>query len=224
MRLLLLLLASIALFSCQSTETPTVSVSGSAIVEVMPDVITFSISSSSTGDTTETARSASSDRMNSAVEILKSFGVSEEDIRTEYFSVGPVYSYADGNSVLEGQRAEQGISVVLHDIERAGEVIDELSALDGIEISGLVADKNDKSMALQKARELAVRDAYDKASVYAIAAGYGLGDLISLSDSVLPSPYAEAKVYSSSMDAATEYYSKEIEVRDSVNAVFSLVE
>ena len=95
--------------------------------------------------------------------------------------------------------------------------------MDGIEISDISADKSDKSVEIMKARELAVQDAYSRATVYATAAGYTLGPLVSLSGE--DDGYTREKVYAlSGSGAGTEYHSGTIEVGDSVSAVFSLLE
>ena len=225
MRILVILLASLMLFSCQSTDAPTVSVTGSAVVETVPDILKFELAASATCETSAEAVSTASGIIAEAVDILSLYGVQTEDIRTEYFSISPSYSYIDGKEVLEGQMAIQRLSVILRDMEKAGETVDALSALDGIEISGLYADKSDKSMERMKARELAVHDAYEKASVYAAASGYVLGDLISISGTSRGyAPVAEARVYSASAGSGTSYYSGAIEVSDEISAVFFLSE
>ena len=153
------------------------------------------------------------------------FDVLEEDIHTEFFSISPSYTYKDGEEILNGQTAVQRVRVTLRDIEKAGDVIESLSKLDGIEIYNLQADKSDKSMERMKARELAVHDAYEKASVYAAASGYVLGDLISISGTSRGyAPVAEARVYSASAGSGTSYYSGAIEVSDEISAVFFLSE
>ena len=228
MRAILALLAAVLLASCQSVEGPTVSVTGSAVVEAQPDIISFSVTSTYKGHTTEEARSVTSGMINHAVAVLKDdYGVLPEDVTTVYFSVSPSYSYADGSAVPDGQIAVQRVSVILRDMEKAGEAISALSELDGIEISSVVADKSDKSIEMRKARELAVHDAVDKASVYATASGFILGDLVSISstDSMAPE-YRAAKVYAmeASGSSGMEYYSGTIPVSDEVSAVFRLVE
>ena len=227
-KILVLLLASVVFLpSCQSIEAPSVSVTGSAVVETSPDMLSFTLAAEYTGSTTEEAMSVASGMISYAVSILRnSFGVEEEDICTEYFSISPSYSYQDGERVLEGQSAVERLRVILHDIDRAGDMIAELSALDGIEIYNLQAGKSDKSMETMKARELAVHDAYAKATVYAHAAGYELGPLVSLSDSEANGFISEeAKTYTAlSTASGAEYFSGVMEISDSVNAVFSLVE
>lgn len=226
MRNICLLLCIVLLVSCQSTDAPTVSVTGSASVETHPDTLSFTLSAVYTGITTEEARSVTSGMIGYSTALLRdSFDVLEEDIHTEFFSISPSYTYKDGEEILNGQTAVQRVRVTLRDIEKAGDVIESLSKLDGIEIYNLQADKSDKSWEIMKARELAVHDAYAKASVYANASGYKIGKLISLSDEGLMNALDDTMVYAEmSSGSGTEYYSGVMDISDSVSAVFSLVE
>ncbi|MBO8437164.1 MAG: SIMPL domain-containing protein [Spirochaetes bacterium] len=218
-----LLLACLLFFtSCQSTDQPTVTVTGESSVFVLPDMITVSIAAEYTGHTSAEARAVVSGMINKAVSVLSSsFNVDESDVTTAGFSLYPVYSYPDGVQTEEGQRAVERIDVILHDPEVVGDVIESLSALDGITISEIIPGCSDITAAEIKARSLAVEDAINKASVYATSAGYMLGNLISLSGVSLPD---SPKLYAAKSSTGTEYHSGTISIDDSVTAVFSLLE
>ena len=223
MRYLAVLLASFMLISCQSVTSPTVTVTGSAVVEAVPDTVFFDLTASYVGDTADEARSVASGLIGHSLTLLESYGVASDDVRTAYFSISPYYEYSDGTRMLVGQSAVESVSVTFHDTECLGDVLEALSSMDGIEISGIRLDKTDKSLERIKARELAVQDAYSRATVYATAAGYMLGDLISIS-SAESYGLEEARVYSMAPESGTSYYPGTIEVRDDVSAVFSLSE
>ena len=228
MRKLFIILFAILLASCASTDNiPTVSVTGSASVLMLPDMLSFTVTASRTAETTEEARSTVSMMINSAVEILQNeYAVDDDDIVTAYVSVSPEYSWKDGESILLGQRAVQSVDVTLHDIDAAGKVFQSLSSIDGIGISSITADKENKSLETMKARSFAVQDAHDKAAVYANAAGYVLGDLVSLSDDTVSAiPYAN-RMYAmeaASASDAMSYYVGDISISDSVTAVYELL-
>ena len=228
MRKLFIILFAILLASCASTDNiPTVSVTGSASVSMLPDMLSFTVTASRTAETTEEARSTVSMMINSAVEILQNeYAVDDDDIVTAYVSVSPEYSWKDGESILLGQRAVLSVDVTLHDIDAAGKAFQSLSSIDGIGISSITADKENKSLETMKARSLAVQDAHDKAVVYANAAGYVLGDLVSLSDDTVSAvPYAN-RMYAmeaASASDAMSYYVGDISISDSVTAVYELL-
>ncbi len=223
----ILIVSLLLLASCRSVDLPTVEVVGSATVMAEPDALRFTVAAAFTAPTSEEARSVSSGMINHAVSILEDdFGVPSDDIATSSLSVSPDYSYDDGKTVLRGQRAYQSVTVLLRDISAAGKVFESLSKIDGIEVSGITADKLDRSAEKAKARSPAVSDAHDRASVYATAAGYILGDVISVrSAGSTSSAYEESEAYlMDSRSSSTEYSAGKIPVSDSVIAVYSLVE
>lgn len=228
MRKLFIILFAILLASCASTDNiPTVSVTGSASVSMLPDMLSFTVTASRTAETTEEARSTVSMMINSAVEILQNeYAVDDDDIVTAYVSVSPEYSWKDGESILLGQRAVQSVDVTLHDIDAAGKVFQSLSSIDGIGISSITADKENKSLETMKARSFAVQDAHDKAAVYANAAGYVLGDLVSLSDDTVSAIQYANRMYAMEAASASDtmsYYVGDISISDSVTAVYELL-
>lgn len=224
-RLFLFLPLLLLIVSCASSEVPTVSVTGSAALEIDPDSISFTVTASCIAPTTEEAGDAASALMNSALLIMEEHGILPEDIRTVHFSVYPEYSYRDGESVLSGQRATVSDAAVLRDTEGMGDLIESLSSLDGIQIGSIEPMRSDSSLEMNKVRSLAVQDAYSRASAYAVASGYSLGSLISVSTEGTAPSAEEARLYSAvSASGGTEYYAGTITLTDSVRAVYSLVE
>ena len=224
-RLWLAALIILSAVSCASADTSaTVSVTGSSSVMMDPDILRFSVTASALSESTEEARSIASGMIESAVTILGEYGIADEDLITSYISVSPEYSWKDGESVLAGQRAVYTLEATLRSIPDAADLFSRLSSIDGIEIGQISADKEDKRAETMKARSLAVEDAYSKAYVYANAAGYMLGDLISISDSSPSSTYASPALYemASPKSGGMEYYPGKISVSDEVHAVYSL--
>lgn len=225
-RLWIIIPVILAAVSCTSIdEVPTVSVTGSASVMMDPDILRFSVTASALSESTEDARMLAGGMIGSALRILDGYGIADDDIVTGHISVSPEYSWKDGESILTGQRAVYSLDVTLRSIDEAGDLFDSLSSIDGIEVGRIAADKEDKRAETMKARSLAVEDAYSKASVYANAAGYMLGDLISISDSSSPSAYAAPVLYEMASPKAggTEYYPGKITVSDEVSVIYSLV-
>ena len=136
----------LALTGCQSMTgenkiVPTVSVSASATVSVVPDSASFSFTAESMEATTEEARNASSLMTAKAVEILKDeFGLAEDSFTTDFMQISPYYEWVDGQRTLVGQKATQKLSIVLSgdNLSKVGKVYDRLSVLDGISISSVI--------------------------------------------------------------------------------------
>ena len=227
-----LLIVSIAMFTLLplSAESGKISVTGSAEISVRPDMATFTVTATAIRDTTDEARIAVSSMINKAAGILEAdFGIPSEDISTTYISAYPEYRWNEGEQVLIGQKANESISVTVHDIEALGDIYTKLMGINGIEISDVSLDKEDKSAELEKARIDAVLDARTKAETYAKAAGAGIGDVLSITDSSTSSVYYPranimyAMAADESASASTEYRISDITVSSSVSMTYELL-
>ena len=229
--LIIAMLASIALMPL-AAESGRISVSGSAEISAYPDIAEFTVTATATKDTTEEARIAVSSMTNEAAGILKSeFGVAEEDITTSMISAYPEYRWTEDGNELIGQRANESISVVIRDIEDLGDIYTRLLGINGIEISNVSLDKEDKSEEYREARVNAMKDAYSKAEAYLEAVNAKVGKLISVSDSSsYATPlYRSANLMLASADTSakavsTEYYTDDISVSASVSVIFEIIQ
>ena len=228
-KLFIALLAALSVSAALSAAT--VSVSGSSTVYMTPDTAAIGITASSLADSTEVSMSEAAEMINAAVSMLAAdYGIGKADISTSYIAVSPEYTWKDGEQILLGQRAEQSVSVTLRDIAAIGDVYASLMSIDGISVSSPVLDKEDKTTEYREARMGAVEDAYSKAAHYAEAAGYAVGDLVSISDGSGAVPmYARASNVMLSADAIAEsggvaaaYYMDDIAVSSSVSVVWEL--
>ena len=234
-----LIVTLLALTSCQALQSenkivPTVSVSASATISVIPDSASFSITAESTEPTTEEARNASSLMTEKAVEILKDeFGITEESFTTDFMQINPYYEWVDGQRTLVGQKATQKLSIVLsgENLSKVGKVYDRLSVLDGISISSVSYSKLDTTEEVRSVREKAAEEALKKAEAYAKGVGKKVGEVISISDgsgvSYTTVTYNSPKLMmaEASMDyASTTIYQGDVTLSDSVTVVFTLVD
>ena len=237
--LTVLIVTLLALTSCQALQSenkivPTVSVSASATISVIPDSASFSITAESTEPTTEEARNASSLMTEKAVEILKDeFGITEESFTTDFMQINPYYEWVDGQRTLVGQKATQKLSIVLSgdNLSKVGKVYDRLSVLDGISISSVSYSKLDTTEEVRNVREKAAEESLKKAEAYAKGVGKRVGEVISISDgsgvSYTTVAYNSPKLMmaEASMDyASTTIYQSDVTLSDSVTVVFTLID
>ncbi len=232
--LISILLASVLLASCEtfdsSNNAGTISVSGSSTVYMEADMASFTVSAEATRETSEEARIETDRIITEAVNVLlEKYGVEKEDIKTNYLSLNPEYSYVDNQRVLVGQHGYQSIDVALHNISVIGSIVEDLSKINGISVSSIILDKSNKESEIDEARRLAVEDAMNKANTYAEALGRKVVSVVSLTSGSSPSymnstlrleaaamPVAKDESYS------TEFYSYELSVSDSVSLVFRI--
>ena len=237
--LTVLIVTLLALTSCQALQSenkivPTVSVSASATISVIPDSASFSITAESTEPTTEEARNASSLMTEKAVEILKDeFGITEESFTTDFMQISPYYEWVDGQRTLVGQKATQKLSIVLsgENLSKVGKVYDRLSVLDGISISSVSYSKLDTTEEVRSVREKAAEEALKKAEAYAKGVGKKVGEVISISDgsgvSYTTVTYNSPKLMMAEASmhyASTTIYQSDVTLSDSVTVVFTLID
>ena len=112
----------------------------------------------------------------------------------------------------------------------SSQIYGSLMAVDGISVSSPTLDKEDKTAEYREARMGAVLDAYLKAEAYANAAGYAVGNLVSLSDGGGYTPmYARASnvmLAAAAVDmaegATAEFYLDDIAVSSTVSVQWDL--
>lgn len=214
----------------------TISVSGTATVEVEPDIASFSVSAEFTEATTSEAMEKASAMVNAAVDVLLANGVDNSGIETGYISVSPVdrWNSETETYVRVGQKACQTIEVVTHDIASVGAIYQQLSELDGISVSTVTLDKEDKSEEMATSRKMAMEAAIAKAQDYAETCGVKVGRPVTIStesSSVTPLyrnatllMTASADVMAAESGTPTVYHGGSINVTNSVSVTFELVE
>lgn len=228
-------LAVFMLTGCMTTkesEKSYITVTASSTVSVIPDTASFTITAEAMENTTEDARNTSSLMIASAVEILKDeFGITDDEITTNYMNINPYYEWLDGGRTLKGQKATQSLSITLKNgLDKAGKVYDRLSVLDGISISSISYSKLDTSEEESKAREEATKNALKKAQDYANGLSLEVGKLVNLAEGNVSYSYssyssnklmmAEAAVASDY--SSTTYYAGDLSVSATVTAVFEI--
>lgn len=224
----------LALTGCMTTEkseVSTVTVTASSSVAVVPDSASFTITAETVASSTEEARNTSALMIQSAVDILKDeFGITDDEITTNYMNINPSYEWIDGVRTLTGQRASQSLTIVLKNgLDKVGKVYDRLSILDGISISSITYSKLDTSSEISTARIEAGKEALKKAENYAEGVNMKVGKVLSLSEGTVSYSYYGASnskmmLAEASSDSyySTSYYAGDLSVSATVTAVFTL--
>lgn len=224
------LAALLALVSCRSvSEKPRIEVSGHAVVSMEADTASFTISAECVGQTTDEARQGMDGMISSAVGILKDgYGLDDGDLETGMLSISPEYTWVDNQRVLAGQRCYQSVNVTFDDISRLGDVVEDLSGINGISLSSISLGRKNTDAEQSLARKLAVEDAMEKASDYASSIGRKVGDVVHIGDGsqtgAYPASYRNDTLVKMEASAAysTNFYAYDIEISDTVYLVVEL--
>lgn len=169
-----------------------ITVTGLGTVTSVPNEAEFSLGIQTKGETAREALAANSEKMERVLAALKSAGVDSRDIKTQNISVSP--SYAEEGQI-DGYTAGNSVSVKIHDLSKAGEVLDAASNAGANEVYGPSLSRSDQDELQSKALRDAVADARKKAEVLADAAGVDLGPVTAITEGFAGGPepyYAEA--------------------------------
>lgn len=197
---LLIVIAAVYLFP-YPWKTGSVTVTGEAKMDAMPQVASFNASVTVSDDNKDTAVSSVNKKMTDLIASLKTFGIVDADIQTQsvttYENQGAeilIYPPRDLNQ--KKWTASNSIEIKLRDTSKASALANLLNSSGATGVSGPnFAVDNTKTYDSELLNK-AVADARTKAQNMAIAGGRKLGKMITVSEYGVsqPIPYAlEAK-------------------------------
>lgn len=162
-----------------------ISISGHGETRAVPDLASISMGVTTQGATAREALDANTKAMAALMESLKAAGIEAKDIATSNFSVGPRYDYGQNNNQppkVVGYDVNNMVTAIIRKVDSLGAVLDGAVSSGSNTVNGISFAVSKPETMLDEARKLAVADARRKAEVYAAAAGFTLGEVISLSE------------------------------------------
>lgn len=198
----LLLVALLAGVQANAADNPArILVSGEGSSEVAPDMALLQLTVTREADSARAALDANSAAMAEVLAAMQQLGIAKRDLQTSNFSIQPRYHHPRPEPSGErkppqitGYVVRNSLAVRVRDISRVGEILDQSVTL-GVNEGGQISFTNaDPAEVIKQARISAVRDARDKASTLAVAAGVKLGDVMEISEqSYRPGPMPVAR-------------------------------
>ncbi|MEM9574468.1 MAG: SIMPL domain-containing protein, partial [Pseudomonadota bacterium] len=194
-------------------EVPTVSVSGTGIIKVAPDMAVLTLGVIREAKTARDAVTANNTAMGEILAGLKAEGIADKDLQTSGFSISPRYVYPKRDSKgvqptpkIVGYVVNNALGVRIRDLESVGEILDRTINW-GVNTGGNIRFTNaDTESLLRDARALAVKDAVSRATTLVEAAGYTLGSILSIREGAAgpgPVPVVRARAMSVQEDAGS---------------------
>lgn len=213
--LIVVLIASVFSTSAQETDRlPVITVSGTAEVQIAPDEAVFSLDVTKTNKDLQTAKRLNDESVAKILELARRFSVLPQHVQTTHISVDMKYeSIRDaktrifnddgdevGKRIFRGYEVSNTVTVRLTDMSRFEEFLSEvlqtgLSAVNSVkfETSKLRENKD-------KAREMAMKAAKEKAVAMAAAIGQTVGRAVKVTEGNLGGqPYANYAANSNSI-------------------------
>ena len=223
----LFLAASLSALSAGAAlaEAGTLTVTGTATVEVVPDMATVSLGVTTNGATAGAALAANSDAVAAVIARLKEAGIAPADIQTSNLSVNPNWvGNASGVSEVQGYVAMNMVSVRIRALDQTGAVLDAAVADGANSLNGLYFSLQDSRGAEDEARRKAVADALSRADLLAQAAGSKLGPVLSITEGGMASPLPGPMYRMDAAAAPVPVEAGTVGVTSSVTMVFQIGE
>jgi uncharacterized protein YggE len=176
--------------------TRTLSVTGSGIAYLTPDIAYVTIGVHTENKNAAEAVAANNSAAEEVMSALRELGIDAKDIQTTNFSIYPQQQY-DSEGKPTGEITyivDNSVRVTVRDLGQIGDVLDASVQAGANSISGIQFDVQDKTAALSEARQAAMQAAETKAQELAEAAGVTLGDVQTISEfSGYPTPLTVEK-------------------------------
>jgi uncharacterized protein len=197
MRLLVLLAIAVALFAGGADAATTagatsdsVTVSGTGIVNAVPDQAEFDFTVQTKGATAAVALSRNATDTKAVIAAVEGAGVAAANIQTTQVSLEPVLS-SDGTSIV-GYTAADSIAATKLAIAKAGDVVDAAVGAGANGVSGPSLTVSSQDALYAQALKAAVAQAKTKAQALAEAAGRNLGAVTTIIEGggSVPVPFA----------------------------------
>lgn len=192
----------------EGSSLRTVSVNGTGQVLVEPDVAYINIGVRTQLDDVKEALSMNNLQAQQLIDVLKAMGIADADIKTSNFNV---YQTEDWNlptnedgSTYKLFVVENTVNVTVRNLDNLGEILSTSIENGANNIWGITFDKEDKSGAIELAREGAVESARSQAETLSRLAGVSLGEVQTIgSYSYQPVVYAMDRAVSAEMAAGS---------------------
>lgn len=161
-----------------------ISVSGTGEVSARPDMATVRIGVGHRAVRAGDAMAATNAAMAQMLDRLSQLGVDPRDVQTTDLSLRQIYAERMGGEALriEGYAADNVLTVRVRVLERLGEVLDALLSDGANRLDGVTFGLRNPGPLMDEARRRAVADARARATLYAEAAGVGLGKVLTISE------------------------------------------
>lgn len=169
----------------------TITVTGSATVNVVPDMATITLGVTTNGDTAAAAMAANNEAVSAVIARLIAAKVADRDMQTSSLSVNPnwVTNAAGTGQEVKGYVASNMLTVQIRALDTTGAVLDAAITDGANTLNGLTFGVAEERPVEDEARKRAVADAVARAKLLAEAAGEKLGSIVSITEGGNAQPF-----------------------------------
>jgi len=196
--LLAISILGIGFYKLVNPSKDVISIDGSSVIKVTPDLVTINFNIETSGSDVKTAKDANSAILEELVTNLVVLGFDREDIKTQSINIYPWTEWINGRSVDKGYKASHQVTVELNTSD-ASKIADAIDA--GVDAGALLSYINFElsNTKQNEYKAQALKQAGEDARTKALAIAEGLGMRISskpVSVSTSSFDYSPWNVYS----------------------------
>jgi uncharacterized protein YggE len=158
-----------------------VHVSGTAVVNVLPDRALIQLGVQSNGRTPREVQARNADALSQVIQAIKRLGVEAKDISTDRYIIQPLYE--DWDSLrIKGYRIFNVISITLHDVDKTSEAIAAAFQAGANQVVNVEFYTSELRKYRDQAREMAIKAAREKALALAQGSGADIGCVLNVNE------------------------------------------
>jgi uncharacterized protein YggE len=183
---------------------PVIEVTGKAEIAVEPDSATISVDFTKLDKNLEAARKANEDGVSKMLGIAKKFEIPTRDVRTNNISVSmkytsvrdrqkPIYDDDDnevGIREFQGYEVSRSVTIKLTKLEQFDAIFNEILATQPTEIDSVAFETSRLIELREKAREMAMKAAHEKAKAMTRAIGQTVGKALRINEGTSSDRYS----------------------------------
>ena len=150
-------------------EEVIVTVQGKGSLRMTPDLALLNMGVETTASTAQEAAQENSRIMQAVLDVLSSFDIPKDEIKTTWFSLWRKTEYEEGKQVFKGFQVSHTLEVPVTDIARTGEILDAAVRAGVNIVNNVTFSLRDTKEAYQMALLKAMENAHYKVGVLARA-------------------------------------------------------
>jgi uncharacterized protein YggE len=158
-----------------------ITVSGTAVVNVVPDRVLIQLGVQSNGLTPQRVEDANTATITRVINAVKALGVQAQDIATDWYVITPLYEDYDSLRI-KGYRIYNTVAITLRDVQKVNDVIIGALAAGANQVVNVEFYTSQLRTYRDQARALAIQAATEKARDLAGGAGAQVGCVLTISE------------------------------------------
>jgi uncharacterized protein YggE len=214
---LLMLLFATCAAAQEIDKMPVITVSGKAEIQVVPDEAILSLDFTKLDNNLQTAKKLNDESVGKILELTRRFGISSQDVTTTSISVDMKYeSIRDpknrvydedgdetGKKVFKGYEVSKTIIVRLRDITKFEDFFNETLKTGLTEVNSVSFETSKLREVKDKARDMAMKAAKEKAAAMAGSIGQTIGKAVKITEGTVSNQYYTNLSANSNVRAST---------------------